>query len=439
MKKYIYSILLGIVATGFAVPAVAQESTLLHFMRQSPQSLRSNPANISDSVKYFLGIPVLSNINVDFKSAISYGDAIVRTAKDSLRINPDLPNELTDKSRINFGVNVELISFGFRFAQKNMITFSAGVRSYGNFLLPKDAAVLAIQGNDPGRPLVIETDARGVAYAEAALGYSRIINKNWKAGVRVKYLIGAAGADCDKIHATVNTSPVDYTMTLTSAGLVRTSMPDQNNISIQDMLKNRGFGFDAGVYYKTPVKGLEVSLSFIDWGFIDWSTGLKNYESKIVGGEYVFRGLEKLDQNSIDNIIDTLKNVFKFEEQPGEKFRSTLPGKIFLGVSYNLTPKDKFGFLFNTHALHNFEQTRFGVMYNRSVGQWFSVAVGNNFYTDQAWSPCLGMNFRLSGFQLYLVAENINSFKATEARALNVQFGMNVTIFKKATDGQMRW
>jgi len=424
MKKH-FILFFSIIAAGFVTPSAAQESTLLHFMRQSPQALRSNPANMSDATKFFISVaPMFGNINVHFKSPFAYSDAIIRTATDSLRINPDLPNKLGDKSRISFSANVEILSFGLRFAEKNMVTFSATVRSSGSVRFPSNAVILAMKGNDPARPLSIETDVQGTAYVETAFGYSRVLDENWKAGVRLKYLVGIAGIDSDKIHATIATDPDDYAMKITTGGIARTSRPN----SAADVWKNSGFGFDAGVYYKTPIEGLEVNLSMIDWGFINWNANVENYKSEIKNGEYVFRGLEKLDKNSLDHITDTLKNIFSFEEYAGEKFSSSLPGKIFLGASYNFTPDDKVGFLFGTHALHNFQQTRFALMYNRSVGEWLSISVGNNFYTDQLWSPSMGINLHLGNVQMYLVTENINSFYATTARSFNLHCGMSITL-----------
>ena len=105
MKKNIVLVILSFFLLAPVARTVAQESTLLHFMRQSPQSLRSNPANLLDTMKFFMGIPFLSNVNVDFNLGLSYSDAIYRDTHDSLRINRNIVDQLTNSSRMGLDNN----------------------------------------------------------------------------------------------------------------------------------------------------------------------------------------------------------------------------------------------------------------------------------------------------------------------------------------------
>ncbi len=127
-----------------------------------------------------------------------------------------------------------------------------------------------------------------------------------------------------------------------------------------------------------------------------------------------------------------MKEAFKFEEsETGRAYSSSLPGKIFLGASYNLTKDDKFGFLFSTRALHNFQRTTFTLMYNRQVGNWFSVAAGNNFSMSKLFNPSLAILLRLKGFQFHIAAENLSSFNVKDLRTVSFQFGMNIAVWAK--------
>ncbi|MDR3180911.1 MAG: DUF5723 family protein [Prevotellaceae bacterium] len=422
MKKNIILVISFFLLTPVA-HTVAQESTLLHFMRQSPQSLRANPANLSDSTKFFMGIPFLSNINVDFNLGFSYSDAIYRDAYDSLRINRSIVDQLTGSSRMGFDVSYELLSFGVRFREDNMITFSLSAKSFGTFLFPKDVATLLVNGNTPGGALSIDSDVNASAYIEAALGYSRIIDKHWKVGARVKYLAGLANVYSDKMNINIATDPDDYSLTLSSDALLRTSMMENNP------LKNSGVAFDAGVYYKSPVKGLEFSLSLVDWGYIQWNSDRKAFRSEVKNGVYEFKGITDVQDNNVNAILDTLKEVLDFNEIDNpDAYTSPMLGKIFFGVSYDISKYDKVGFLFSTRALQHFSRTTFSLMYSRSVGKWFTVAAGNNFMTQKLFNPSLALHFRTGSFQFHLVGENISSFYLKDISTANIQFGMNIAI-----------
>jgi hypothetical protein len=410
-----------------AARVLAQESTLLHFMRQSPQSLRSNPANLLDTTKFFMGIPLLSNINLDFNLGFAYSDAIYRDqVADSLRINKDIVSTLKSSSRLGMDVSYELLSFGVRFREDDMITFSVAAKAFGTLLFPKDIATLLVKGNTPGETLSIDSDINASAYAEVALGYSRVMNERWKMGVRVKYLAGMANAYSRnlKVGVATGTEAEGFAMRLTSDALV-------NMTSIKNSpLENPGLGFDAGLYYKSPEKGLEFSFSLIDWGYIQWNSEMTQYRSEVKGGSYEFKGITDIKDSDMNAILDTLKEVLKFHDTTlVSPYTSPLLGKIFLGAACNVTANDKVGFLFSTRALQKFSRTTFGLMYNRRVGRWFNVSVANNIMLHKFFNPGLALHLRLGSFQFHLVGENLSSFSVKDISTANIQFGMNIAVY----------
>jgi hypothetical protein len=304
-----------------------------------------------------------------------------------------------------------------------MITFSLSAKSFSTFLFPKDVATLLLDGNTPGGTLSIDSDVNASAYVEAALGYSRIIDKHWKVGARVKYLAGLANAYSDRMNISIATDPDDYTLKLSSDALLRTSAMEKNPF------KNSGVAFDAGVYYKSPVKGLEFSLSLVDWGYIQCNSERKAFQSEVKNGVYEFKGITDVQDNNVNAILDTLKEVLEFSEIDNpDAYISPMLGKIFFGVSYDISKYDKVGFLFSTRALQHFSRTTFSLMYSRSVGNWFTVAAGNNFMVQKLFNPSLALHFRMGNFQFHLVGENISSFYLKDISTANIQFGMNIAI-----------
>jgi hypothetical protein len=243
-------------------------------------------------------------------------------------------------------------------------------------------------------------------------------------GVRVKYLAGVANAYSDKMQISVATNP-DYSLSLSSNALLRTSFLDLEG----NPLQNSGLGFDAGVYYKSPVKGLELSFSLVDWGYIRWNSELKAHQSEVKNGVYEFKGITDVTDNNVNAILDTLKEVLEFNEIDNpDAYNSPLPGKIFFGASYDFSKYDKVGFLFSTRALQKFSRTTFSLMYSRRVGNWFTVAAGNNFMTHKLFNPSLALHFRMGNFQFHVVGENISSFYVKDISTANIQFGLNIAI-----------
>jgi hypothetical protein len=321
-------------------------------------------------------------------------------------------------------IHYELLSFGVRFREDNMITFSLSAKAFGTFLFPKDVATLLVEGNTPGGTLSIDSDVNASAYVEAALGYSRIIDKNWKVGARVKYLAGLANAYSDNVGISIATNADDYSLKLSSDALLRTSVMEDNPF------RNSGVAFDAGVYYKSPVKGLAFSFSLVDWGYIQWNSDRKAFRSEVKNGVYDFKGITDVKDNDMNAILDTLENVLEFNEIDNpDAYTSPLLGKIFFGAAYDISKHDKVGFLFSTRALQHFSRTTFSLMYSRSVGNWFTVAAGNNFMTQKLFNPSLALHFRAGSFQLHIVGENISSFYLKDVSTANIQFGMSIAVY----------
>ncbi|MDR3350069.1 MAG: DUF5723 family protein [Prevotellaceae bacterium] len=424
--KYIYTFLAVILAGAPFYDASAQESALMSFMRQSPQSLRTNPAGLSDSIRWFMGMPFfLSHLSVDVDAGFSYRDAIRRNADNSLQINPGITEKIRN-ARTMFNVNYELLSFGFRFRERHMLTFGVSAVADASVLLPGELATLAVKGNTPGKSLSVTSEINASAYVEAALGYSFAVNKNWKAGLRVKYLKGAGNIFGKNLRAGIATGADDYTMTLHADAQVHTSWlkapaPEPGNT---------GMAFDAGVYYNTPVEGLSAGFSMTDWGWIDWTSNPKIYETGVQDGDFEFAGLTSLE-GDFSQVVDTLKSIIDLKSRDGKAYRATLPGKIYVSVAYRLTENDTFGFLFSTRALDSFSRTAFTLMYSRSVGKWFSVSAGNNFMASKIFNPGIAFNIRGGAFQFYLAAENISSLNPAHARTLHVQAGMNLTFWNR--------
>ncbi|MDR2802295.1 MAG: DUF5723 family protein [Prevotellaceae bacterium] len=425
MKKHILFIIVGSALSFMFRPVAAQESNLLHFMNTTPQALRSNPANFPDSMKMYFGVPFLANIGVGVGSSLSWSDIFIHR-RDSLFFNRNLLNAMPDNSSIFADFNYDIFTFGQRFNNKHYITVGLTVKGYGDINLPKDIVNLLINGNAAftKKPLVLDASFFGITYGELAVGYGYHINKHWTLSGRIKLLGGVASAYSESLKATLATDPATYNLTGTTDILFKTA---QGNI-----FENIGVGVDAGVYFKTPLQGLEFGLSFIDWGFIRWNANVTEHKGVKNNQSISFSGITDISSGGdvMKTFIDTLKNQLDLEKRDGDAFRTLLPGRLFFSASYNFSPNDRIGLLFRTDALQHFTRSGITILFIRLVSDWFSVSVGNNFIFDlKAFNPSIAMNFSASTFQFYIAVENFRSFYLRVMDSVRLQLGLAIALY----------
>lgn len=408
-----------------SLPAGAQESNLLHFMNTTPQALRSNPANFPDSMEMYFGVPFLANIGVGAGSPLSWSDIFIHR-RDSLFFNRNLANLLSDDSRIFADFNYDIFTYGQRFNNKHYITAGLTVKGYGEAGLPKDIVRFLINGNAAftQKPLTLDASFFGITYGELSFGYGYHANKSWTFSGRVKLLGGVASAYSESLKATLATNPETYNLTGTTDIVFKTA---HGNV-----FDNIGLGVDAGIYLKTPLKGLELGLSFIDWGFIRWNANVTEHRGVKNNQSVSFSGISDISSGSdvMATFLDTLKNQFDLEERDSESFRTLLPGRLFFSASYNVSPDDRIGLLFRTDALQHFTRSGVTIMYNRLIGRWLSASIGNNFiFGLGAFNPSIAMNFSVSTFQFYIAIENFRSFYLRDMDGIRMQLGMSIALY----------
>ena len=425
MKKRLLFVIIGNVFFCLSRPAAAQESNLLHFMNTTPQALRSNPANFPDSMEMYFGVPFLANINVGVGSPLAWSDIFIHR-RDSLLFNRHLASIMPDDSRISADFNYDIFTFGKRFNNKHYITVGLTAKGYGEASLPKDIVNLLVNGNSAftKKPLALDASFFGITYGELAIGYGYHINKHWTVSGRVKFLGGIASAYSESLKATLATDPNTYDLTGTTDILFKTA---HGNI-----FENPGAGVDAGIYFKTPLQGLELGLSFIDWGFIRWNANVTEHRGVKNDQSISFSGITDISAGGdvMKTFLDTLKNQLDLEERNGEAFRTVLPGRLFFSASYNFSPNDRIGLLFRTDVLQHFARSGITIMYNRLISDWFSVSAGNNFIFDLgAFNPGIAMNFTASTFQFYITVENFRSFYLRDMDGIRLQLGMAIALY----------
>ncbi len=450
-KKLITTIIFSISLCLYITSIKAQDGNVINFMQTVPQSNYNNPAAIP-SVGFYLGIPVVSTINIGLDNgSFSYNNIFSRRNQpspyDSIYIDVDkFLGSIKGSNKLSYDISSQLFGLGFK-VKRSYFTFSINSKNTINANFTKDFMTFLLKGNDAfiGKNANIGDFKFGMnSYLEASFGFTREINKRLSVGVKFKYLIGLVNIYTERSNINLYTDPNTYALTATSDLLIRTSSPFDSLTNIKtkdakwaDMKQNKGIAFDFGGEYRLTNKW-SFGLSVVDLGYIDWTNNVKVYQSKNPNAPFNFSGIDintafkdgKLDTTAINNLVDSLKNSMGIENVKGSKYRAPLKTKIYLTASYFLTKRDRFGFVMRNDIVNQAVNTSLTLSYNRYVGKNVALTFANTFVSGNALNPGGGITFNLAFIQFYFLVDHSSSFYLADVKNFNFQFGINLVTGK---------
>ncbi len=453
MKKNILQIITLLLLINCYSIIKAQDGNTIYFMQNIPQSGYSNPA-LFPNCKFYLGIPGMSSLFLNINNgSFSYNDIFTRRADDSLIIDKDkLLNALSDNNKLSYEISQQLFAMGFRI-KKNYISFGVNYKMTTNFNYTKDFMTFLLKGNEPfiGKTANLGDSKFGLnSYSELSFGYSREFGKKLSFGARFKYLIGIANVYTEKSVIQLYTDPNTYEITATSDFLVHTSTPfdslknfdnQAKKIKWEDLSKNNGFAVDFGAEYRLN-KRWHFGISLIDLGSINWKMNTKDYISKNPNAQFTFSGFDinevfkngELKDSIFEKMLDSIKETMGITDVEGKSYKSPLKTKLYLSASYNLTPRDRFGFLLLHEFVNNDVNRMFSISYNRNIGRFFAITLSNTMVSGQLFNPGGGISFALGPFQTYIIGDHFSSVYLADMKNFGIHFGMNL-IFGKTKQG----
>ena len=356
MNKYKYKILILLTALpflGFAQPITG------YFFRETPQSVGYNPAMRHDSSRFFISMPGISKIDLDLgTSGFTLGDVIHHGEgiyADSLVFDVDrFYNSLSVNNSITQELAYTWVNFGFK-AGKNFITLGITEKEYINPNFSKELVSLFKDGNAPyiGQDYHLgDNGIDALFYTEAALTFTREINKKLSFGISAKALIGRAAMVTEKFDATVTTADDLSYMDIKMQSLSRVSFPgnlekdeegyvsgmnmdDFNPVATLTNTDNMGWAFGFGAAY-IPFKGLELAASIMDLGSIEWKANSYKF---VQDGNFRYEGPDfsdifddeavdnEEDENEFGELLDSMGRSFRVNDFE-EGFTSSIPTKI---------------------------------------------------------------------------------------------------------------
>ena len=459
MKKSLRYMAAALTLAAATLPTSAQELRTSYFMETSNYRHQMNPALLDSP---YFGM-FFSNINIGMTGNIGAkqfifdtngldgytGDYRYTTFMDPNVDAKTFLNKLHDKNRFDLYLNYNLFSVGFK-AWGGVNLLELNLRSNTNLTLPKGLFEFAKTAGEKEHYEFGGLGMRTQNYMEIALGHSRDINKQWRVGGKLKFLLGAAYADFTADKVTLDMTE-DYWRVQSDAQLKASLMkcdvihedPSKNSDDGRPRIKELdnfgfslpGFGMalDLGATYK-PIKDLTLSLAITDLGFISW----KNTHHASSRGDYPFDGFDNIYiggdkeqtediEDQFDKIGDDLEKMFSVYDDGMKKATQALAATINVGAEYKLPAYDKlkFGFLYTSriHGKYSWHQGMLNV--GVRPAKWFECNV-NGAVTSTGVTAGGALSLKAPHFNFFIAADRFFSKMGKQGVPLNSSNG-NIT------------
>ena len=459
MKKSLRYMAAALTMAAAILPTSAQELRTSYFMETSNFRHQMNPALLDSP---YFGM-FFSNINIGMTGNIGAKQFIFDTNglpgytgnyRYTTFMDPNVDaktflNKLHDKNRFDLYLNYNLFSVGFK-AWGGVNLLELNLRSNTNLTLPKGLFEFAKTAGEKEHYEFGGLGMRTQNYMELALGHSRDINKQWRVGGKLKFLIGAAYADFTADNVTLDMTEDAWRIQSNAqvkASLLKSDVihedPSKNSVDGRPRVKELdnfgfslpGFGMalDLGVTYK-PIENLTLSAAITDLGFISW----KNTHHASSQGDYTFDGFNNIyigsdkDQtedidDQFDQIGDDLEEMFSVYDDGTKTATQALAATLNVGAEYKLPAYDKlkFGFLYTSriHGKYSWHQGMLNVGV-RPV-KWFECNV-NGAVTSTGVTAGGMLSLKAPHFNFYIAADRFFSKMGKQGVPLNSSNG-NIT------------
>ncbi len=422
--------------------ATAQQELSTHFMRGLWQGNYTNPAFLPDAR---LTIALPNVFNDLYFSDITYNDVVKKNGAGETVIDlRGIADELSDKNFLREVPMVNTFGIGVR-TEQLFVSLSHAIRGNAFLKYPKELIEVIAEGNAQyiGIPVEIGPDLQVSTFHEISLGLGYQINSMLTVGGRIKLISGIADLSTDQNRNRLQllTSDDIYQLQLTSNYLVNSSRflnydgfsdidldPDFGNGLGEGFFQgNISVGFDIGA--KLRVGRMDVSLSILDIGQLNWEESVENYRYV---NEYEYDGIDieniLLDNETGIQIVDTLREIFQGDVSYSS-YTSPLGTRMYLSGTYILNSTWRVG----------------GVAYAENFrGEWFP-ALGVNIqgrpnqfiefgvlysYRDRRFDN-LGLNLGLKLGPVQIIAASDNILSAIDignANSANFRVGLNLAL-----------
>lgn len=455
-KKHIIRLLsIGLLLATISLPAAGQTAKSGYFLPGMLNRNKLNPA-IMNSQGY-VGIPILSNLNIGIKTNMGVGKFVFPMANGGLTtfMNSSVSAKeflsgISNVNTLNADFSTDIIGFGFK-AGKSYNTAGLSLRSVSGANIPYalfDFMKSGMSSPNVNHYSIKNLEFQTTNYAELFYGYSRPINDQWTVGGKVKFLVGLADIKARISQMDISMSADEWLVSSQGYMDASTIVPthfttdadgsiagyefDDNSTNISSF----GFAVDLGAVYK-PADRWTVSLGVTDLGFIKWDG---NISAQTNAEPFRFSGFNDVGDGDINGQLDDLQNqlkdliLFYPNNQAQSSRTSALKATINIGGEYEIV-EDLFsvGVLSSTRIGPVFTLTEAIISANyRPSDSWFNAALTLDI-SNVAVSGGFIINFCPSFLNFFVGADFIlyrmtPQFIPMRSAAPTFSLGLNIPI-----------
>lgn len=383
----------------------AQRQMTLGAMRNVPQLNNINPASMPDSIKWYVGLPLLSGINAHYRnSSFTPGQLGLGSGNGT-----DLLGVLPYADTLNSAYGelyVEDLAFGINLGD-NFLSLTVAERLFANTSYPIQLIEwMGLEQAKADIPLgqtfdLANWDFSATHYREVALGFGRRLfdGKLTLAG-RAKLLLGQAAVQSDNYNFRVWHRPEDdYNYELSGRLDILASGFDrfaEGGSPFQPFgSTNSGIAFDLGAKVKLGKATFFASVS--DLGKLTWKkkntiTSLKDIA---VSGDELFN-------RATDNLAND-------RERGATNFSTELVTKVYGGGQIEIGNSHAFTLLANPRLHLGSTELNGSVAYRLRTSKFLDIVASYNYYEEYPNSVGLGATINLLPVQIYLATDKVTS------------------------------
>ena len=396
------------------------------------------------SCKYYIGIPVLSGINLAYDNTVfTYNDL---TAGDVLNLD-QVYRQMFYPNLAAVQTEIYPVSFGYRH-KRNYYSFEIADKFRIFVTYPKNLIGFTLYGNEQflGQTTHFTNLRLNTSYyREYSFGYSTIPNFFTQVGIRAKLLFGKANVSTGRSRFSLTSNDISYALhakgkmkakssfpmeiVQNSSGLITNFLLDYPDIpALLFNPRNVGLAFDAGII-KMYNKNITLSASVLDLGFIRWSSDVNNVDAD-ADFEYsgITAGTSFSSGRFLDELVDSLSNSTNLEVTRHPYF-TTLPLRVYLGAEYQWKKNISLGAINRTMIVNRSLYSALtvsgtAVFYNR-----LTTTLNWSFMNNSFRNVGGGLAWTGRGFQFHIMSDNFLAFiQPFDTRTLDLQLGMNMMI-----------
>ncbi len=388
--------------------------------------------------KFFIGLPVISGINIYANNQLSYNDVISRDESGTKYIDVEKAIESHGTLNVISGhVNLSLFHLAFRLPEEGpAISFFVNERVESDITYPSGLLKWLWRGNGSYLGRNMNFNSLGIStnyFREYGIGIAtNVPDRPITVGMRLKMYQGIVNVSTPaSMKFRFQTSQEHFQLELnTENAVVRTAGVELLQGGDQGAIvpylinnPNKGVGVDIGIDYKIN-RYYQVALSATDLGFISWNNDIRNYS---IGDTTVnYSGIElRGSRNLEETVFDSLIGDYDLNEN-SDGYLAPMVGK--LTGSWIYTPMKGVDIISTVHT--RIVQNQPKMAYGVGVRGFLSprvIGAASITKVPQQWVN-IGAAFSVTaGFaQFYASADKVLGYSVPNMHWAEFRLGMNL-------------